>query len=491
MARELDAMSPALDSTSGMTAPGLDRRRLLRWATGIGATAVAAHVGLGAARPAMARRQGPESLMSGHTWLLDSPGELRPDSPGAPGESERAELLDLQARRTDATAELVARWGRQPAVSPWMELALPYTGELGGILESRADALLRTAMHDAIIAALDAQAAHDRPAPAVADDRITVLGDGPVTRSSFPSVHAAVAGAASTVLAYLFPDATEEFARHAEEAATSRLWAGAAYRSDVEAGLSLGQAVGERAVAHGRMDGSDVEWDGSGRLTGDGYYEPTPPNFVDPPFAPGGGKWSTWVLPSGDACRPAPFPEYGSAAWQAELAAVRAATSQRTVAQERIIDYWLSKGPMGAYTEFAQALIARSGLGEAEAAGVLAAVSTAQFDTFVAVWDAKYHYWIARPITVDPELDLYIPTPPYPSYPGGFGAACGAGATVLAAMFPDAESDLLTSAAEGAMQRCWSGIHYVLDDDTGLLMGGQVGRLVADHIRAVGNGDAG
>ena len=110
-------------------------------------------------------------------------------------------------------------------------------------------------------------------------------------------------------------------------------------------------------------------------------------------------------------------------------------------------------------------------------------LSIAIYDSFVAVWDAKYHYWIARPITMEPDLDMYIPTPPYPAYPGGFGAACGAGATVLAAIFPDAEADLLTSAWEGAAQRCWSGIHYVLDDDTGLLMGGQVGRLVVDHVR--------
>ena len=347
-------------------------------------------------------------------------------------------------------------------------------------------------MHDAVVAALDAQAAYQRPAPAVADERITVLGDGAGVESSFPSVHAAVAGAASTVLAYLFPDASPDgFAELADEAATSRLWAGAAYRSDIEAGFELGRAVGELAVARGKSDGSDSEWDGAGQPSGDGYYEPTPPDFVNPPFGVLAGTWKTWVLPSGDVFRPAPFPEYGSAAWQAEVEAVRAATSQRTLAQERIIDYWLSKGPAGFYAEYARALIDRERLGEAEASGVLAMLSVAIYDTFVAVWDAKYHYWIARPITVDPELNTYIDPPPYPSYPGGFGAACSAGATVLAASFPDAEADLLTSAWEGAAQRCWSGIHYVLDDDTALLMGGRVGRLVADHVRNGGGEDAG
>ena len=67
----------------------------------------------------------------------------------------------------------------------------------------------------------------------------------------------------------------------AEEAATSRLWAGASYPSDVEAGLALGQEVGKLAEARGRADGSDATWDGSGQLKGEGYWEPTPPRFVE------------------------------------------------------------------------------------------------------------------------------------------------------------------------------------------------------------------
>ena len=49
---------------------------------------------------------------------------------------------------------------------------------------------------------------------------------------------------------------------------------------------------------------------------------------------------------------------------------------------------------------------------------------------------------------------------------------------VLAHLFPRAELDLLAAAAEAAAQRGWAGIHYPLDDDIGLEMGYQVGRLV-------------
>ena len=78
---------------------------------------------------------------------------------------------------------------------------------------------------------------------------------------------------------------------------------------------------------------------------------------------------------------------------------------------------------------------------------------------------------------------MLLPTPAYPSYPSGFSAVAGSGAVVLSHLFPRAEVDLMSSAAEAAAQRCWSGIHYPLDDDIALEMGYQVGRLVNSVAR--------
>ena len=487
MTREHSSVSRISSTTDTSLRHALDRRHLLGWVTGLGVTAAAARIGLGAAQPAVARRQDAAPPSTGHTWLIDSPDALRPAAPGAPTDTEVDELLGFQADRTDETVTQIERWSGRHAVFPWLELGMRLTAENlpPGLYGLRAQSLIRTAMNDAVVAALDAQAAHTRPVPATADDRIEPVGSG--SASSFPSLHAAVAGAASTVLAYLFPDASDDgFAGMANEAAITRLWAGASYRSDIEAGLALGQRVGELAVAHGEADGSDAEWDGSGWPTRDGVYEPTPPNFAEP-FLPLGGTWATWVLPSGDAIRPAPFPAYGTLGWEAELAAVQRATEQRTPAQERIIDYWLSVGPDGFYTSYAQDLIERERLDEAEAASVLAMVSVAMYDGAVATWDGKYHYWVARPLTMDPSLDLYIPNPPYPSYPAGFPNACGAGAAVLADVFPAREADLLATASEGAAQRHWSGIHYVLDNDVGLQMGSQAARRTIEVVRGSGN----
>jgi membrane-associated phospholipid phosphatase len=436
---------------------------------------------LGAAPALGARQEASSDPTTWRTWLLDAVDEVRPPAPAEPASTEMDELLDYQSRRSDETAATVANWGSGPAVIPWVLVGLDLADEFGfsGPRTARSQALLRTALYDTVLATLETQGAYAREAPSVANPSLTPMDGVATDASSFPSLHAALAGAAGPVLTYLFPDAEPgRFDALAEEAATSRLWAGANYPSDVEAGLALGQAVGERAVARGKGDGSDAKWDGSGRLTGEGTWEPTPPKFVETPVEPLGGTWETWVLPSGDAVRPAAPPEYGSPLWQAELEAVQDATSNRTLEQVRIVNYWADKGPFRSFTEYALDLIERDGLDDAHTARVLALMSVAQADAVIAIWDSKYTWWTERPITADPDLDMLLPTPAYPSYPSGFSAVAGSGAVVLGHLFPRAEVDLLASAAESAAQRCWSGIHFPIDDDIGLEMGYQVGRLV-------------
>src|SRR5208337_963765 len=65
------------------------------------------------------------------------------------------------------------------------------------------------------------------PDEAATRAEIAQLKDIPNPQSpSYPSEHATVAGAASTVLAYLFPDKADDFKARAEEAAQVRVQAG-------------------------------------------------------------------------------------------------------------------------------------------------------------------------------------------------------------------------------------------------------------------------
>ena len=105
------------------------------------------------------------------------------------------------------------------------------------------------------------------------------------------------------------------------------------FPSDIAAGIALGQAVGERAVQRGQTDGSQVMWDPSTQHTGVGFRVSNPPKNL-PSLEPLGGTWKLWVLEQPNEMRLAAPPDFGSARWQAEIAAVQDAVDPRSFQQE-------------------------------------------------------------------------------------------------------------------------------------------------------------
>jgi hypothetical protein len=479
-------------SRRALVGTGLAGTTMLALPFGSAHRAVAAPRGPLASVPA--RRQTSATSPDGwRTWLLSSPDELRPAKPGAPDADEVEELVAFQAEPTDERTAAIKKWGTGPAILPWSALTPELHPEfaINGMRQSRNVALLHTAMHDAVLAAWDAQVAYGRPSPAATDDRIVAPAGVDPAKSTYPSEHAAVAGAAATVLAYLFPDAEAgRFDNMATEAAESRLWAGAAFRSDIEAGLALGREIGERAVARGKGDGSDAEFDPATIPTGPGIWQPTPPKFAEVPFEPLGGSWQTWVLASGDQIRPAVPPEYGSPFWQAELAAVQEVVARRTIEQKAAAQWWQSGAGYPLFTGWAHDLILKGGLDLPHASRVLAYLNVGYADAVIAVWDAKFTWWTSRPITEDSELVTAFPTPNYPAYPSGYSAVSGVGELVLGHFFPEAADELAELAWEASRSRTWAGIHYMIDNETGLSMGRRVGRIVNALARADGAADA-
>ena len=419
-------------------------------------------------------------------WHLETAASLRPSAPGAATQAEIDEIVAIQAQATPEAAEApdpVAMWGTVPASLSWSKLAAELFTEFKigpGLPQSRTLAILYTAMHDASIAAWDAQLAHSRPGPAATDSRIVPALGVVVDQPSFPSEHAAVAGAAAAVFAYVFVDAEAgRFDQLAIDAAESRMAAGAAFRSDIDAGLDMGKTVAEMAIARARDDGSDATWDPATKPSGPGVWQPTPPMFVDPPGSPMGGSRTPWVMSSGDQFRPAPPPEYGSEAWQAELAQVQHIVANRDFEQNRAAVWWGTSSANLHVSEWAQDLIVRSGTSSPLAAKILADVHVAVDDALIGCWDGKFAYWTSRPITEDPTLVTSVPSPPYPAYPGGYATVVGSGSTVIGHYFPEASVDLEERAWEATCSRLWAGIHYGIDNDAGLLLGRRVGRLIA------------
>ena len=102
-------------------------------------------------------------------------------------------------------------------------------------------AMLNVAMNDAMIAAWDTKYTYNRPRPAEFDTRFRSFLGTPRSPSS-PCEHSVAAGAAATVIAHIFPKEAQRAGAAAEEAARSRVTAGAAFPSDTKAGLELSLA---------------------------------------------------------------------------------------------------------------------------------------------------------------------------------------------------------------------------------------------------------
>ncbi len=279
---------------------------------------------------------------------------------------------------------------------------------------------------------------------------------------------AAISGAASEVLDYLYPD----------HAATFDALAGSG--EAVERGRVLGDAVVRRA----QSDGADAAWTGT-LPTGDGIWVPTPPGFVSSPLEPLAGTWRTWNLTSGSQFRPGPPPAYHSAAWWADLQTVYAVSRSLTADQEETALYWADGAgtvtPPGHWNKIALELAATENRSTLQLAKLFVTLNTAQADAFIACWDTKYAYWSERPVTairraLDPAWSSMIATPPFPSYVSGHSATSGAASTVLAHFFPRHAHELAAMADEAAISRLYGGIHFPIDNAVGLALGREVGR---------------
>jgi membrane-associated phospholipid phosphatase len=412
------------------------------------------------------------------TWVLTSGDELRPPAPpdDAATTAEIAELKTLAAQRDTAAAE-VAYWDAGSPSYRWLEIAFSrYSSGPPNPGVSRAMALLNVAIYDATIATWGAKYTYNRPHPAQVDPTLTTLLTAP-DNPSYPSEHAATAGAAAAILTYLFPEDAALFAETAAAAGRSRVIAGVNYPSDVEAGLALGQAVADKVIGWAKTDGSDAVWDG---------VIPTGPGIWNGqnPVLPLSGTWGTWVLSSGDQLRPPPPPAYDSPEIQADLTEIKTLTRTFPITQKAL--YWHTfETAYPLWYKQASLRLFEYGLDRNApyAALVYSALAVAQHDVIVACFDAKYAYWFIRPSQLDPEVVTLFPPPPHPSYPAAHGCGTMAAATVLGTFFPaEAEAMRLASEEAGA-SRIWAGIHYRHDVEAGLQLGRDVGQLVMKRIQ--------
>jgi membrane-associated phospholipid phosphatase len=395
------------------------------------------------------------------SWTSGRTAEIVVAPPPGTRETKREldALLARQASLADADRARVAYWAAGAPGYRWNQLAYDLSRQ-GAIPVERVYALLNVAIYDATVATWKAKYQYRRTRPHDASAKVRTLV--PVTASpSYPSEHAAAAGAAAAVLAYLYPEEVAKLDAQAAESAASRVAAGAHYPSDVEAGLRLGRDVAARVIAWARKDGSDTVWEGS---------VPTAPGLWNgkEPYDPALATWRTWTLDKPSDFRPAPPPAFGEEA----LAEVKdptnlSGTKRRAAFAWAIVSlakYWNEQAALKIFEHHLE--------GNApQAARIYATLSTAYYDALVACWDAKYAYWGIRPNQFDPTFKSQITTPNFPGYPSGHAVLASAGATVLASFFPSDAAWFREQAEETASSRLWGGVHFRVDNEVGLVLG--------------------
>ncbi|WP_310498416.1 PEPxxWA-CTERM sorting domain-containing protein [Sandarakinorhabdus sp.] len=263
-------------------------------------------------------------------------------------------------------------------------------------------------------------------------------------------------------------------------------------------GVAYGAAIAAKVLDIRSSDGANavVPYTPSGLP---GRWAPTPPGNA--PFAfTQLGSVTPWLLTSNSQLRPGAPPSLGSAEYAAAFNEVKdigaLASASRTADQTAAATFWATT-PFSPWIRAAIDRAQISGNSVLENATLMAQLSVATHDAFIATWDAKLHYDFWRPLTairaadtdgnpdtlIDAAWNSWLINPPYAAYSSGLSAVSGAGARILSNTFGGSDAFCLTysvercwtgfeaAADESAMSRLWGGIHFRFDNDAGLAVG--------------------
>jgi membrane-associated phospholipid phosphatase len=285
-------------------------------------------------------------------------------------------------------------------------------------------------------------------------------------------------------------------------------------------GIEVGDSVASLLLAARASDGSAAVPAPFVAGSQPGDYRPTPPNFAPPVFS-AWGHVMPFVLQSGAQFRPAPPPALTTAAYARALNEVKSLgqdNSSTRTADETLIGRFWAPPIWNTWNSIAEgaALAHRTNL--EQTAALFAALNLTFADSAIAMYDAKYHFQLWRPITAvrladtdgnpatigDPDWTPLAVTAADPSYPGAHSTISAAGADVLSAFYGNRDEIRVSSpampgvvrtfgsysdvATEAGLSRIFAGQHTRLDHVAGLQLGRDIAQFV---LRGTGLGHAG
>src|SRR5262249_29177885 len=241
-------------------------------------------------------------------------------------------------------------------------------------------------------------------------------------------------------------------------------------------GIELGRKAAAGIIALRADDGANAP-ESYRPLTATGVYVPT---VI--PVSSSDGAVKPWTMTSGSQFRPAPPPALDSDVWTKDLNEIREVggrtSTKRTAEQTAIARFWFVTGPQ-AWNPMVRQLAAAKKLDLLDSARLFALVAIATSDAFIAVFDAKYHYNLWRPVTAIRNADVtgnkatprdpsWLPlgdTPMHPEYPCAHCITSAAAAVVLQSLFGnDIPEVSMTSATAPGVTRKWTRLQEYMDE---------------------------
>ncbi len=401
------------------------------------------------------------------TWLLDNPGKITIAAPpGIAQSGQELRAVRQQMSKMDAQKKAAIQYWDAGAPSyRWNQI-------IDGLLEQDFSVMLRMpaawmniAIYDATILAWKEKAKYKRKRPGETTPSLKPFVKAPQTYS-YPCEHTVTAAAAAYMLAYFFPAKADSIMQMAHAASQSRIDAGVQYPSDAAAGWKLGEQVAKEIIEKAKQDGSARQWDGTMNKDPQKWTGSYPMGITLASFTP-------IVIQSASQFRPQAPPDFESD--MKELKAFKQNSHSRFLAH-----YWANTGD--AWTKVVnQKMFEYRMADDAPAvARIYTVLTTAYHDAAIAIFDAKYTYWGIRPNQYDTSYKPLIATPPFPGYPSGHAAGAGMSAAVLEYFFPADAALFRQMAQDCADSRFYAGIHFRVDNETGLRMGAVLGKYVVE-----------
>ena len=271
------------------------------------------------------------------------------------------------------------------------------------------------------------------------------------------------------------------------------------------------------------MDRFEVKTDDKRR------WVPTSPDYSEG-LEPHWLKMMPMAIPSSDAYRAKPFPEYSedsTSPFHREMREVYDISKNMTDEYIDIALFWddnpfvsRHKGhvmfqdkkmtPGGHWLAIVRKACRMRGMDAVSSSRAYALTSVALYDAFISCWHEKYRSVRIRPQTaiqrlIDEQWISYIQTPPFPEYTSGHSTISASAAEVLTDIFGDGfaftdSSELeynlpvrsFTSfrqaAEEASVSRIYGGIHFRSGCVNGNILGREIGKAVIEKAGGGGSG---